>query len=308
MISVVIPLYNKEDQVTQTLRSVLRQSFAEFEIIVVNDGSTDASVAAVASVKDARIRLVHQENAGVSAARNRGIAEAKYDLIAFLDADDEWHEDYLKAQYELMQRYPQCSVFACGYEFVRADGTHASAIIRKLPFDGEHGILSNYFEVASCSHPPICSISIMVRKAAIEAIGGFPIGIRSGEDLLTWARLVCRYEVAYSRRIRAWYHFVPAERNDEKDGAVLNSLEYVLLQLEALRVSVNDSEKQQHLSQYISFMYKMQAHAALFLGRRLIAAENALKAIRYFGMNWKAACLLLLSVCPRFILRKLLAV
>ena len=90
MISVVIPLYNKEKQIKRTIQSVLTQTFQDFEIVIVNDGSTDNSTIEVEKIKDSRIRLIHQENAGVSAARNKGIEEAKYELIALLDADDEW--------------------------------------------------------------------------------------------------------------------------------------------------------------------------------------------------------------------------
>ena len=114
-ISVVIPLYNKEKSIASTLRTVLNQTFSDYEIVIVNDGSTDYSVAEAGKVQDDRIRLIHQQNAGVSAARNRGIEEAKGELIAFLDADDEWSPEYLFTQYHLYQKYPQCDVFACNY-------------------------------------------------------------------------------------------------------------------------------------------------------------------------------------------------
>ena len=100
MISVVIPLYNKEKQIRATLESVLSQAFQDFEIVIVNDGSTDRSVEEAAAVCDKRIRVVHQKNAGVSAARNRGIEEARGEFIAFLDADDRWKSEYLQAQYD----------------------------------------------------------------------------------------------------------------------------------------------------------------------------------------------------------------
>lgn len=207
MISVIIPLYNKAEKISNTLQSVLEQTFQDFEIVVVNDGSTDNSVAEVYKIKDPRIRLVHQENAGVSAARNRGIQEARFDLIAFLDADDNWKPNYLESQYELYKKYPTCSVYVTNYEFHHSADTVIPTIIRKLPFKESDGILINYFEVAYCSHPPICSISIMVRKEAIQAIGGFPSGIILGEDLITWAKLACSYSIAYSIRPLAIYNF-----------------------------------------------------------------------------------------------------
>ena len=185
IISVVIPLYNKKKQIAYTLQSVFTQTFQDFEIVVVDDGSTDNSVEEVEKFDDSRIRLIHQTNAGVSAARNRGIGEARGELIAFLDADDEWKPRYLETQYALYQKYPECSVYACNYEFRDSEGKVTSTIIRKLPFEGKDGILSNYFEVASCSHPPLWTSAVVVKKSAIQAIGGFPLGIKSGEDLLT---------------------------------------------------------------------------------------------------------------------------
>ena len=112
IISVVIPLYNKEKKIEYTLKSVFTQTFQNFEIVIVDDGSTDNSVEEVEKFTDSRIRLIHQTNAGVSAARNRGIEAASGELIAFLDADDVWMPEYLATQYGLYQKYPECSVYA----------------------------------------------------------------------------------------------------------------------------------------------------------------------------------------------------
>ena len=93
--SVVIPLYNKETHLKKTLALVLQQDFSDFEVIIVNDGSTDNSVKVVESFSDKRIELFHQKNKGAAAARNFGIEKAKAKYIALIDADDEWKENHL---------------------------------------------------------------------------------------------------------------------------------------------------------------------------------------------------------------------
>ena len=306
MISVVIPLYNKQRQIADTLRSVLWQSFRDFEIVVVNDGSSDGSMAAAEAVHDARIRIIHQENAGVSAARNRGIAESRYELIAFLDADDHWMPDYLQTQYELIQKYPECSVWACDYEFVHSDGSVHPTCIRKLPFAGEDGILSNYFEVASCSHPPICSISIVVRKCALQAIGGFPVGIQWGEDLLTWARLAFSYQLAYSRRVLASYSFAPTDAAARLPRDIEVVPDEVGTQLVAMRERTDDRKRRRELGLYIAFWFKMRAHINIVWGNEKAARKNAGYAIIYQWSNLKAWIILCLSLLPEFLLVRLL--
>ena len=108
MISVVIPLYNKEKSIAQTLECVLNQTYKDFEVIVVDDGSKDNSAAIVAQFTDTRIHLIRQENGGVSAARNRGIEEAQGKYVAFLDADDVWLTDHLESLVNLIRQYSQC--------------------------------------------------------------------------------------------------------------------------------------------------------------------------------------------------------
>lgn len=304
MISVVIPLYNKEKQIVKTLQSVLQQTFQNFEIVVVNDGSTDGSVAAAESVQDARIRLIHQENAGVSVARNKGIEEAKYELIAFLDADDRWKPDYLQTQYELTRKYPDCSVFACNYEFVQADGSVHSTIIRKLPFEGQDGILSNYFEVASCSHPPIWTSAVMARKTAIQAVGGFPAGIQWGEDLLAWARLAYHYPIAYSTDVCASYIFEPSAIAGKLPGDIQEVPDFVGRSLMHMLQAGDGAIC--GLSQYVSFWFKMRAHINIVWGNNAAARNNAMLAIRHQVSNIKAWAILLLSWLPSTWLKQIL--
>lgn len=294
MISVVIPLYNKESQIGQTIRSVLKQSFQDFEIVVVDDGSTDSSVAEVKKIDDSRIRIVSQTNAGVSAARNRGIAEAKGEFIALLDGDDEWKPDYLATQSELAGKYPECDVFATDYEFRSADGKTTPTVIRRLPFDSEDGILTNYFEVATQSHPPICSISIMTRKGIFESIGGFPLGIRSGEDLLTWARLVCRYKIAYSRKPLAVFN-VEGYNIKEKPKREPSEKDLVSENLMAL-LKEYDAPK---LRSYISQWHKMRSSVYMRLRMRRQSVREALTGLRFNPFNYKLYAYVILNLIPQ---------
>ena len=294
MISVVIPLYNKEKQIAHTLQSVFNQTFQDFEVVIVDDGSTDGSVVEVEKFSDSRIRLIHQKNAGVSAARNRGIEEAKGDLIAFLDADDEWKPEYLATQYHLSQKYPDCSVFACNYEFRNIEGKVTPTIICKLPFTGEDGILSNYFEVASCSHPPICSISIMVRKSAIQAIGGFPVGIRSGEDLLTWARLAVSGKIAYSRRSLAV--FIRDEILFNKDQKQRIPEVEDIVGKELLNIYA-ENRTMRGLNSYLALWHKMRTRIFIEKGHRRLALKECLISMKY-DINIKIIVFFVLIILP----------
>ena len=302
MISVVIPLYNKEKSIISTLQTVLKQTFQNFEIIIVDDGSTDYSVEEVNKVMDNRIRLIHQINAGVSAARNRGIEEAKGEFIAFLDADDEWKPEYLETQYKLAQKYSECSVFACNYEFKDIEGNITSTIIKKLPFVEKEGILSNYFEVASCSHPPLWTSAVMVKKDAIQLIGGFPVGVKSGEDLLTWAKLFCKYSILYNTIPYAIYNLggrydkkhLPPRRQDKGDPVGKN-----LLQL------YKEYPQKLGMRAYISHWHKMRASVAIQYGDRLETIQETIKGLYYNPFNYKLIVFLLLAIIP-FNIRKLL--
>lgn len=295
MISIVIPLYNKADCIATALDSVLAQTYQDFEVVVVDDGSTDEGAAIVERYADPRMRLIHQANAGVSAARNKGIAESKGEYVAFLDADDEWSPEYLKVQSQLTEMYPLCDVFATNYQFRGPSGNMVPTILRRLPSKDESFGLTNYFEVAYSSHPPLWTSAVMVRKAALESIGGFPVGIRSGEDLLTWARLALKYKIAYSVRRLAIYNLgegydkknLPPRRQDESDpvGKQLLAIYHTNPRVVGLR-------------KYISHWHKMRASTAIRYGARRETIYETSQALMYNPFNYKALMLGMLALLP----------
>lgn len=293
-ISIVIPLYNKEKQIEGTLKSVLSQTFSDFEIVIVDDGSTDHSADVVEGINDPRIRLIRQINSGVSAARNRGIEEAKYELIALLDGDDEWKPNYLETQVELVRKYPQCDVFCCNYEFRDSKYHVTSTTIRKLKFSGSDGLLENYFEVASCSHPPISSISIVVRKSAIQAVGGFPVGIKSGEDLLTWAKLAVRFQIAYSTKPVAVVVFDERVFNNDQTNRMPEQEDFVGKQLAVLSSSY---PRVKGLKDYVGMWHKMRARIFLSKHIRWKALQECEKSMRY-SFTLKIVIFSLLAFTP----------
>lgn len=263
MISVVIPLYNKEKQIAKTLQTVLNQTYQNFEIVIVNDGSTDGSVEEVLRISDSRIRLVNQENGGVSAARNRGIDEAKGEYIAFLDADDIWAKDHLESLNILIKHFPSSKARATNYNFLNK-GKYKDIILNSLSFDGFEGVLDNYFEVASNSNPPIWSSAVCVDKDLLKLIGGFPEGITSGEDLLTWARIALLTNFAFTKRVTATFNLgdvdsaVARRKNDDSD--------IVGDELKKLYISHKNVKG---LKSYLSLWYKMKAMNSLQLNDRL---------------------------------------
>lgn len=210
MISIIIPLYNKGALVERALRSISSQDTSvRREVIVVDDGSTDGCVDIARRAVDYLgiddFHVISQPNLGVGAARNRGIAEARGEFVAFLDADDEWSPSHLRTLVELVGRYPGCSVFATNYENLMPDGRRVPNDLRNIPFTSECGVIDRYFVMAAHSAPPLWTSAVMVRTEVIRAIGGFPINIKSGEDLLTWASLAVIGTIAYCRRPSAVY-------------------------------------------------------------------------------------------------------
>jgi glycosyltransferase involved in cell wall biosynthesis len=202
-----MPLYNKATYVRRAVESVLKQTVGDFELIVIDDGSTDAGARVVEAINDPRIRLIRQANAGVSAARNRGIAAARAELIAFLDADDEWLPGFLEAIWGLHAEYPHAAVWATAYRRISREGkdiTSRFSWLRSSRNSGTHII--DFFSDEHDYEDRIHTCSLVVKRDAILAVGGFPENIVQGEDSDTWFRLALRYQTAWASGLEAVYH------------------------------------------------------------------------------------------------------
>lgn len=293
MISIIIPLYNKEASIATALRGVLAQTYQDFEVVVVDDGSTDGGTAVVETFTDPRIRLIRQENGGVSAARNRGIAEARGEHVAFLDADDEWMPEFLEEIAALIAEYPECKARATNYIF-NSNGVKSPTILRKIPFTGERGVLTNYFEVASCSHPPVCSICVCIDRDLMQEIGGFPLGIKSGEDLLTWARVAVRTQWAYSMKPLAQFN-VEGYDMKERPKRIPSEVDVVGAELKKMW---KENPKVKGMRQYIAHWHKMRCSIYMRLGMKKKSISEALRGLKYHPLNYKLYAYILLNVFP----------
>lgn len=200
--SVIIPLFNKERHISRAISSVIHQTVKDFEIIIVNDGSTDSSIEKVLNFSDSRIKLINQTNAGVSAARNRGISMANNEYICFLDADDAWKEDFLENIVVLVKNFPQVGAYATGYEIIQSSNKKA---ISKRIGNLKNGVgVINYFK-ESMDSPLISASSIMIPKFTFSKVGAFKEYLKRGEDLEMWMRIALNFEIAYTNKVCATY-------------------------------------------------------------------------------------------------------
>jgi glycosyltransferase involved in cell wall biosynthesis len=203
-VSIVVPLYNKASYILRCLKSIQRQTFTDFEVIVVNDGSTDGSGDLAAGLRDPRFTVTHQDNQGSGAARNRGIALAQAGLIAFLDADDTWDENFLAAIAGLAKEFPEAGVFASGYRRCFGRGLDREVTLRTPP--GTHTrLLADYLSIGRRGGCLTCS-SVAIRRDLLTRVGGFIEGHPLGEDQDLWVRLSLLAPIAYDSRILAVYH------------------------------------------------------------------------------------------------------
>jgi glycosyltransferase involved in cell wall biosynthesis len=210
--SVVMPVYNKGPHIARAIQSVLDQSCDAFELLLINDASTDNSMEVVSRFEDPRIRVLQRNESGPGgyAARNLGIEEARSEWVAFLDADDEWYPDHLQKFIELSRRFPEAGVLASGREIVQRNGAMLTGdYYRMHNTRGSHFMdLETYLEVYVKGLRPIWTSVACIRKDVLQRAGGFPAGIsKRGGDIDTWLRCIEQAGgMAWSAHIGARYY------------------------------------------------------------------------------------------------------
>ena len=201
--SVIIPLYNKAPYVRKALESVCAQTYRDYELIIINDGSTDNSAVVADEYLKATdgidYKIISQSNAGVSAARNNGVAASHGDYVAFLDADDWWEPAYLERMSQLIDDYPDAGLYASNY-YYHKDG------INIIKVDIPTGYFNYPAEYYKNFAMPVWTGATMIPRMIYDKVGGFPSGVKLGEDFLLWSKIALQYKVVFLNEPLAYYN------------------------------------------------------------------------------------------------------
>lgn len=204
--SIIIPLYNKVRYVRKALESVLGQTYGEYECIVMDDGSTDGSAEVVQCIMrnaqctmGEKIRLLLQPNQGVAAARNNAAKEARGAYLCFLDADDWWEPTFLEEMARHISQYPDAGLYAANYVYYKPGKTHVA-------LDMPTGYIDYPKAYLQSTAMPVWTGAVAMPRRVFEEMGGFPIGVKLGEDFLLWAKTAMRYPVAFLNKPLAYYN------------------------------------------------------------------------------------------------------
>lgn len=200
LFTVVIPLYNKEAFVRRCVDSVLSQTETNYELIVVNDGSTDGGVSVISSYDDKRIKIINQDNEGVACARNRGILESSSEWVAFLDADDYWLSEHLEELKKLIENYSDVGI-------VSTKSTELKVSQYPVPlvtgFSWERKKI-DYYRFSSLNSGYIHSSSIAVKRVVFDDVGYFK-NLKQGEDTELVSRICLSWSCAFSEKPTSFY-------------------------------------------------------------------------------------------------------
>ncbi len=270
-VSVVIPFYNRHEYIARSVQSVLNQTFQNFELILVDDGSADASFTFVskyiADLHDTRIRLLHQSHTGVSAARNKGIEASQSELIAFLDSDDEWKPDFLKTILRLRKQFPQAGLYATSYEIVKQNGRKKYPNFPHLPPTPWEGIISDYYRIIGKSDP-VRMFAMAVQKQIFDTVGMFSVDLKNHEDAELILRIAIRYPIVFSH-YRGSIHYRNTRNRICSDPVRHdnNSLKFRKMKntLNTSEISISEA---QYVKKYLTQLQVFDGKSLISLGKK----------------------------------------
>lgn len=194
--SIIIPAYNAMNYLPQTLESVLEQTFTGFEVLIINDGSSDNIVEWFCNIVDPRVKLISQENQGVSAARNIGIQNSTGEYIAFIDADDLWEPTKLEKQLQCFQNNPSIGLIHTAMTIIDEEGKSLGrTFISNVEGDALKPLLEQNTIVTS---------SVIIRRSCLD-VGNFDNNLHSSEDWELWVRIALRYPIMLIKEPLVYY-------------------------------------------------------------------------------------------------------
>jgi len=259
-ISVIIPLYNKGPYIGRAIESVLHQKMQNFEIIVVDDHSSDDGPAIVKNFNDPRITLINQEHRGVSFTRNHGVNLATSDFIAFLDADDEWMPIHLETIIRLIERYPTAGMFATAYKRQTPDGKTQWGDFNGIPNPPWEGLLPDYFKSGALGDFAVSSSTVVIPKKIFQETGGFLEGYWWGEDVDLFCKIALKYPVAFSWESGAIYHLDDTGRVSTRTP----SLDYQEPFIKTARIALMKGEVPQNLIESLNeYIWRIESQRAI---------------------------------------------
>lgn len=297
-ISIVIPLYNKEKYIERTLKRVLDQTYQNFEIIIINDGSTDNSVENVNKIKSEKVKLYNQKNSGASNARNNGVKYAKGDFIAFLDADDEWDKSYLERIVNLYKNNPDGVLYASNYYIME---NNELSMLNYPKITEKEGELKNYF-ISGKIYTPIWTSAAVIKKDIFNQLGGFNEKCIICEDVDLWCKVALSGKIYYINEPLAIYHRDNINMLSKNKTA---SCYYPFLDEYKMLTNLNDI-KMKDILEYVRYRKGVAVKYALYNSN----AKEARKILRSMGKKRERIknhyIFFILTFLPYFFIKKIL--
>ena len=233
--SVIIPLYNKALYVAKAIKSVLSQSIDDYDLVILDDGSKDDSFAVASKAIEGHdnCRLFHQDNAGVSITRNHAVAMSQGEYLCFLDADDWWDPSFLEEMSKLIEALPEAGIYGTNYTIVNETQRKTRVANIGVEKDFEKGYI-NYCQVyAKTLTMPLWTGAVCMPRMVFNEFGGFPKGIKLGEDFMLWIRIALKYKVAFLNKPLAYYN-QDVDLANRGVGKLYNPNEHMLWNLDFL--------------------------------------------------------------------------